>query len=96
MGIAAVSALIGLAAVAPANATTENVGGGVWNHYFTTFTPVLSISNYNHPTKQHRASVDSHCPDGYHTSAWTQPYVIAGASDFYCYLGGNKAYWATR
>jgi lactococcin 972 family bacteriocin len=82
----AVGIAISLAAAAPAFATTESVGGGTWK-YGVGFT---NWSDYHHPTKNHRSSVQragwtvrSDCTA---PNYWSHASMTSGPS-------GNKAFW---
>jgi lactococcin 972 family bacteriocin len=87
-----VAALVLLPTVA-ALATTENVGGGLWQ-YGTTTADVYS--NYHHPSLYHSSTacnagvLGDKCDQGVAAAgAWA--YASIGKS----WLGGNTAYWNT-
>ena len=88
-----VAAAMVLLPVAMAGATTESVGGGLWQ-YGTTSSDVYS--NYHHASLYHSSTA---CNNGVAGDICHQDVREAGAWSYATigksWLGGNTAYWNT-
>ncbi|TXK18985.1 lactococcin 972 family bacteriocin [Homoserinibacter sp. GY 40078] len=92
-GIAAIVAagLVAGGAVA-AHATTEYVGGGKWSYgVYEPANTVYVYSNYYHPSKKHRSTVQVHNGTQYRSK--DAPAGKTAEIERATSYGGNKAWW---